>query len=79
MMRCLPDRATSPVATQLHGRLCTEQVMSQARDGFGEAVGQVLDTAELSSFLPATLKVAIRTVRDVVVSVARAVWDWIFF
>ncbi|ECZ2474140.1 GTPase family protein, partial [Salmonella enterica] len=23
MMRCLPDRATSPVATQLHGRLCT--------------------------------------------------------
>ncbi|EDX2840266.1 GTPase family protein, partial [Salmonella enterica subsp. enterica serovar Berta] len=37
MMRCLPDRATSPVATQLHGRLCTEPVRTQARDGFGEA------------------------------------------
>ncbi|WP_434470265.1 GTPase family protein [Klebsiella pneumoniae] len=79
MMRCLPDRATSPLATQLHGRLCTEPVKSQARDGFGEAVGRVLDTAESSSFLPAPLKTVIRSVRDAVVSVARTVWDWIFF
>ncbi|EAS9163888.1 GTPase family protein [Salmonella enterica subsp. salamae] len=79
MMRCLPDRAASPVATQLHGRLCTEPVRSQARDGFGEAVGRVFDTTESSSFLPAPLKTLIRTVRDAVVSVARAVWDWIFF
>lgn len=79
MMRCLPDHATSPVATQLHGRLCTGPVRSQARDGFGEAVGRVFDTAESSSLLPAPLKTVIRTVRDAVVSVARAVWDWIFF
>ncbi|MBX4672180.1 GTPase family protein [Klebsiella grimontii] len=79
MMRCLPDRATSPVVTQLQGRLCTEPVKSQARDSFGDAVGRVFDTAESSLFLPASLKTVIRTVRDVVVSVARAVWDWIFF
>ena len=79
MMRCLPDRATSPVVTQLHGRLCTEPVKSQARDSFGDAVGRVFDTAESSSLLPAPLKTVIRTVRDAVVSVARAVWDWIFF
>ncbi|EBO9655265.1 GTPase family protein [Salmonella enterica subsp. enterica serovar Berlin] len=79
MMRCLPDRATSPVATQLHGRLCTEPVKSQARNDFGEAVGRVFDTAESSSLLPAPLKTVIRTVRDAVVSVARGVWDWIFF
>ncbi|EAB7576418.1 GTPase family protein [Salmonella enterica subsp. enterica] len=79
MMRCLPDHATSPVATQLHGRLCTGPVRSQARDSFGESVGRVFDTAESSSFLPAPLKTVIRTVRDAVVSVARAVWDWIFF
>ncbi|EEY7957856.1 TPA: hypothetical protein GFY81_22295 [Escherichia coli] len=79
MMHCLPDRATSPVATQLHRRLCTEPVKSQALDSFGEAVGRVFDTAESSSFLPKPLKTAIRTVRDAVVSVARAVWDWIFF
>lgn len=78
MMRCLPGCATSPVVTQLHGRLCTEPVKSQARDGFGEAVGRVFDSAESSSFLPAPLKTVIRTVRDAVVSVARAVWDWIF-
>ncbi|BCL46947.1 GTPase family protein [Klebsiella pneumoniae] len=79
MMCCLPDCATSPVVTQLQRRLCTEPVKSQARDSFGDAVGRVLDTAESSSFLPASLKTVIRTVRDVVVSVARAVWDWIFF
>ena len=79
MMRCLPDRATSPVVTQLHGRLCTEPVKSQARDSFGDAVGRVFDTAESSSLLPAPLKKVIRTVRDAVVSLARAVWDWIFF
>ncbi|AXD95456.1 GTPase family protein [Salmonella enterica] len=79
MMCCLPDCATSPVVTQLQRRLCTEPVRSQARDSFGDAVGRVLDTAESSSFLPASLKTVIRTVRDVVVSVARAVWDWIFF
>lgn len=79
MMCCLPDCATSPVVTQLQRRLCTEPVKSQARDSFGEAVSRVFDTAESSSFLPASLKTVIRTVRDVVVSVARAVWDWIFF
>ena len=79
MMRCLPDRATSPVVTQLQGRLCTEPVKSQARDSFGEAVGRVFDTAESSSFLSASLKTVIRSVRNAVVSVARAVWDWIFF
>lgn len=79
MMRCLPDRATSPLATQLHGRLCSEPVKKQAREGFGNAVGEVLDSAEAASFIPAPLKAIIRTVRDTVVSVARAVWDWIFF
>lgn len=79
MMCCLPDRATSPLATQLHGRLCGEPVKKQAREGFGNAVGEVFDSAEAASFIPAPLKAVIRTVRDAVVSAARAVWDWIFF
>ncbi|HEJ7125230.1 TPA: GTPase family protein [Serratia marcescens] len=79
MMRCLPDRATSPLMTQLHGRLCSEPVKKQAREGFGDAVGEVFDSAETASFIPAPLKAVIRTVRDAVVCVARAVWDWIFF
>lgn len=79
MMRSLPERATSPLATQLHGRLCTEPVKKQARDGFGESVGKVFDSVESSSFLPAPLKTVISSVRDTVVSVARIVWDWIFF
>lgn len=79
MMRCLPDRAASPLAAQLHGRLCSEPVKKQAREGFGNAVGEVFDSAEAASFIPAPLKAVIRTVREAVVSVARAVWDWIFF
>lgn len=79
MMRCLADHAISPLATQLHGRLCSEPVKKQAREGFGNAVGEVFDSAEAASFIPAPLKAVIRTVRDAVVSVARAVWDWIFF
>ncbi|MDA8480863.1 GTPase family protein [Citrobacter sp. Awk 4] len=78
MMRYLPDRATSPLTTQLHGRLCTEPVKKQARERFSEAVGKVFDTAE-SSLIPAPLKTVILTVRNTVMSVARAVWDWIFF
>ena len=79
MMRSLPDRAASPLATQLHGKLCTAPVKKQARDGFGSAVGDVFDMAASSSFLPAPVRAVIRTVRDAVVSAARAVWDWIFF
>lgn len=79
MMRSLPDRATSPLATQLHGRLCTEPVKKQARDGFGNSMGKVFDSVGSSSLLPDPLKTVMSSVRDAVVSVARAVWDWIFF
>lgn len=79
MMRSLPDRATSPLTTQLHGRLCTEPVKKQARERFGNAVDEMIGTVESSSFLPAPVRAVIRTVREAVVTVARAVWDWIFF
>ncbi|HDS6850633.1 TPA: GTPase family protein [Enterobacter cancerogenus] len=79
MMRSLPDRATSPLTTQLHGRLCTEPVKKQARERFGHAVDEMIGNVESSSFLPAPVRAVIRTVREAVVSVARAVWDWIFF
>lgn len=79
MIRSLPDRATSPLVTQLHGRLCSEPVKKQAREGFSHAVGEAIDSAEAASFISAPIKAVIRTVREVVVSVARAVWDWIFF
>ena len=79
IMSCLPDRATSPLTTQLHRRLCTEPVKKRARNGFGDAVGSAFDTAASSSRIPAPLKTVMRAVRDTVVSVARAVWDWIFF
>lgn len=79
MMRSLPDRATSPLTTQLHGRFCTEPVKKQARERFGHAVDEMIGNVESSSFLPAPVRAVIRAVRETVVSVARAIWDWIFF
>ncbi|HBR1784202.1 TPA: GTPase family protein [Klebsiella pneumoniae] len=79
MMHSLPDRANSPLTTQLHGRLCTEPVKKQARERFGNAVDEMIGTVESSSFLPEPVRAVIRTVREAVVTVARAVWDWIFF
>ncbi|EIG2129848.1 TPA: GTPase family protein [Escherichia coli] len=79
MMRSLPDRAASPLTTQLHGRLCTEPVKKLARERFGHAVDEVIGNVESSAFLPAPVRAVIRTVREAVVTVARAVWDWIFF
>lgn len=79
MMQSLPDRAISPLVTQLHGRLCTETVKKQAQNSFGAAVGDIFDIAESSSLLPASVRTVIRSVKEAVVSVARAVWDWIFF
>lgn len=79
MMLSLPDRATSPLMTQLHGRLCTGSLKKEARERFSNAVDEMIGTVESSSFLPAPVRAVIRTVREAVVSVARAVWDWIFF
>lgn len=79
MLRSLPERATSPLTTQLHGRLCTEPVKKQARESFGNAVDEMIGTVESSFFLPAPVRAVVRTVREAVVTVARAVWDWIFF
>ncbi|GKO80003.1 TPA: GTPase family protein [Klebsiella pneumoniae] len=79
MMLSLPDRATSPLTTQLHGRLCTGSLKKETRERFSNAVDEMIGTVESSSFLPAPVRAVIRTVREAVVSVARAVWDWIFF
>lgn len=79
MMRNLPDRAISPLTTQLHGRLCTGSLKKEARERFSNAVDEMIGTVESSSFLPAPVRSVIRTVREAVVTVARAVWDWIFF
>lgn len=79
MMHSLPDRATSPLVTQLHERLCSELVKKQARERFGNAVGEVFGSVESSYFIPAPVQAVIRSVRETVVSIARTVWDWIFF
>ena len=50
----------------------------KARDDFGETVGSVLDTVSSLPLIPAPVRTIIQAVRDTVVSVARAVWNFFF-
>ncbi|MBC0226604.1 GTPase family protein, partial [Escherichia coli] len=58
--------------------LRTESVRTQTREQFTGAVDRIFDTAE-SVCVASVVRTALRAVRDTVVSVARAVWNWIFF
>lgn len=78
MMRSLPARASSPLSVQLHDKLRSEPVKSQARDRFGEAAGEVVDAVASLPFVPEPVKSLIRSVRDMVVSTVRAVWNFFF-
>lgn len=79
MICCLPREASSPVVSQLSAPLRTDTVNKKARDDFGEEVGSVLDTVSSMPLIPAPVRTIIQAVRNTVVSVARAIWDWIFF
>lgn len=78
MIRCLPREASSPVAVQLSDPLRTDDINKKARDDFGETVGSVLDTVSSLPLIPAPVRTVIQSVRDIVVSVARAVWSFFF-
>lgn len=78
MIRCLPREASSPVVVQLSTPLRTDAVNKKARDDFGETVGSVLDTVSSMPLIPAPVRTVIQAVRDIVVSVARAVWNFFF-
>lgn len=78
MIRCLPREASSPAVVQLSAQLRTDSVNKKARDDFGETVGSVLDTVSSLPLIPAPVRTIIQAVRDTVVSVARAVWNFFF-
>lgn len=78
MIRCLPREASSPVAVQLSAPLRSDAVNKKACDDFGETVGSVVDTISSMPLIPAPVRAIIQAVRDTVVSVARAVWNFFF-
>lgn len=78
MIRCLPREASSPVTVQLSAPLRTDAVNKKACDDFGETVGSVLDTISSLPLIPSPVRTIIQAVRDTVVSVARAVWNFFF-
>ncbi|HEM6677492.1 GTPase family protein [Enterobacter mori] len=78
MIRCLPREASSPVVTQLQSPFRTTAVQEKARNDFGETVGAVLDTVSAFPLIPAPVRSVIQAVRNTVVSVARAVWNFFF-
>lgn len=77
-IHCLPREASSPVAVQLSDPLRTDAINKKARDDFGETVGSVLDTVSSMPLIPSPVRTVIQSVRDIVVSVVRAVWNFFF-
>ncbi|MCF3248627.1 hypothetical protein, partial [Escherichia coli] len=78
LMTVLPGHAAIHLMTRLQDELRTESVRTQTREQFTGAVDRIFDTAE-SVCVASVVRTALRAVRDTVVSVARAVWNWIFF
>ncbi|EKN3731553.1 GTPase family protein [Yersinia enterocolitica] len=78
MIKCLPREASSTVVAQLQSPFRTTAVQEKARDDFGETVGAALDAVSALPLIPAPVRAVIRAVRDTVVSVARAVWNFFF-
>jgi hypothetical protein len=78
MIRSLPREASSPVVAQLQNSFRTQTIQEKARDDFGETVGAALDTVSALPLIPVPVRAVIRAVRDTVVSVARAVWNFFF-
>lgn len=78
MLRSLPREASSPLVAQLKRTFRTEQVKEKARSDFGEMVGAALDMVCNVPLIPAPVRTVIRAVRDTVVPVARAIWDFFF-
>lgn len=78
MVRSLPREASSPVVSQLQHAFRTDTIQKKACNDFGEAVGKTLDTICELPLIPAPVRSVIQAVRDTVVSIARAVWDFFF-
>lgn len=78
MVECLPEKSSSPISAQLHTHLRTERVKEMARNDFGSAVGGILDVVASLPVVPRPVKSLIHQIRDAVVSIARAVWDFFF-
>ncbi|CAI6207912.1 Putative GTP-binding protein [Escherichia coli] len=80
LVSALDDSASRPCRQSLMTRLqdeLRESVRSQAREQFTGAVDRIFDTASVC--VASVARTVLRAVRDTVVSVARAVWNWIFF
>lgn len=78
LMHCLPRQATSPLTAQLRETYRTENVIEKARTDFSESVGGMMDSVVSAPFLPTAVKTLVNSIRNAVVSVARAVWDFFF-
>lgn len=72
------DYVVSFLMIRLQDELRTEFVRFQVREQFIGAVDRIFDTAE-SVCIVFVVRTVLRVVRDTVVFVVRAVWNWIFF
>ncbi|MCS2153249.1 50S ribosome-binding GTPase [Scandinavium goeteborgense] len=78
MIRALPDRAKSGTASQLKDEFKTDDVKLDAKDGFGNIVSDLVDTAIDVLPVPESAKSLLRKGKDFVVESAKKIWDYFF-
>ncbi|WP_337261403.1 MULTISPECIES: GTPase family protein [unclassified Serratia (in: enterobacteria)] len=78
LIQHLPRQASSAVARQLTHRYKTATVVDRARQDFGESVGEVFDRVADAIGVPTGVRTLIASVRNTVMSIARAVWGFLF-
>ncbi|WP_370554273.1 GTPase family protein [Edwardsiella tarda] len=77
MVRALPKQAKSGVVSQVKDNIKTKEIVEDAKDGFVDTVDNAIDTL-IDSVLPKPAASIVRTVKNLVSSIARRAWGFLF-
>lgn len=78
MITRLPKQARSPLVPHLQSGYHTPDIISTARNSFGDAVVEVIDAVIDLAPLPQAARYALQTVTHTVARAARTVWSFFF-
>ncbi|HGC4767056.1 TPA: GTPase family protein, partial [Escherichia coli] len=78
IIRALPDRAKSSTASQVKDEFKTDEVKTEAKNGFGSVISGILDDVIDSFPLPKPVKELTRKGKDKLIEWAGNAWDHFF-
>ena len=76
MIRALPSHAKSGVTSQLKEEYKSERIIEEAKDGFGDTVGNIVDS--IIDIAPKPIASIAKLAKNLVVNTAKKVWGFFF-